>query len=123
MEHVLRHAADRRQRDDPPILQTEVLSPLVQSRVEEAHDLSGLNVNGGDIAPLQEIAQIARPGEIVLVSRPAMLLRDDVIRLVGEVRIFLVDQAVLASAVCACLDETAEGGWHSLAHGSRALPA
>ena len=92
---------------------------MVQSQVEKAHDLSALNVDGGDIAPLQEIAQIARPREIVLVSRPAMLLRDDVIRLVREVRVFLVDQAVLTSAAGARLDETAEGGWYSLAHSPR----
>ncbi len=53
---------------------TEVLRPMVHSRVEESHDLPRLHIDGGDIAPFQEIAEIARPGEIVLMSWPAMLL-------------------------------------------------
>ena len=85
---------------------------MVHSRVEESHDLPCLHIDGGDIAPFQEIAEIARPGEIVLMCWPAMLLRDDMIRLVGEVHISLVDQAVLASAVGARLNETAEGCRH-----------
>ena len=109
LEQVFRHATDRRQGNDSPILQTKVLSPTVSSRVEQTLDSSRLDIDGRQVTSLQEIAQITSPSEVVFVSWPAVLLGDDVIRLVREVRIVLVDQAVLASTLCACLDETPEG--------------
>lgn len=40
-----------------------------------------------------------------------------VVRLVRKERILLMNQAVFAPAAGALLDETAESGWHSMAHG------
>lgn len=52
-----------------------------------------------------------------------MLLSDDMIRVMREEGIFLVQQAILASASCACLNETTQSGRYPLGHGRRSLRA
>jgi len=69
----------------------EASRPFVASRVEQAYDLTGFEVDGGNIASLKTVASKTGPGEVILPGRPPVFARHDMVYLMGKQHIFLVD--------------------------------
>jgi len=78
-EHLNRDPANYASRDQLSSGPCEMLSPLIASRVEQPHDLSGSRVASGNIRTFVPIAVQTGEGEIFEVGRTPMLLRYDVI--------------------------------------------
>jgi hypothetical protein len=70
-----------RQRDDLGFSEREVRAPTLDAGVEERDQLTRPWIAGRDIRSLKAITSEAGVGQIVERSGPAMLLADDVIRL------------------------------------------
>jgi hypothetical protein len=70
--------------------------PDVAARRIKADNFPSLRIDGSKIASLGPVAEKTGPGKIFSRGLTTMLYGDDVIRLVGQERIILVEQAVLA---------------------------
>jgi hypothetical protein len=72
--------------------------PRLKAGVEERLDSPGLRVDAGQVRALVEVALRTRKGEVALGIGTAVLLRDDVLHLIGEERlVLLVGVAVFAT--------------------------
>ena len=52
VEHVQRHATDRREAADCGAIPVEVLRPNVATRMKEPRQLAGVGINPGNVGPL-----------------------------------------------------------------------
>jgi hypothetical protein len=87
----------------------EMPLPLLTAWVKELHDLAGDGVNAAEIARFAEIAQVARPTEIVEAIRSGVFSGDDVFDMEREMRdILLADLAVFATIPCPISDTLAK---------------
>jgi hypothetical protein len=72
------------QADNPFSFVSEVLLPSLRPRVEQRAELSGLWVEGGEVAPFVAIATSASERQVIYISRTIVLLRYYVIALMRE---------------------------------------
>jgi hypothetical protein len=91
LEEVFSHSALRCQRDNLAVFEAEVTRPFVLSRVEQAYDLTGLDVDGGNVASLETVARKTGPSKVVLPALTAVFARHDMVYLMREQCVFLVD--------------------------------
>ena len=93
-----RSAAYRGKADNIDVILYEVLGPLLLSRMEELHHLSGLGNNGRQIRTLVEIAVIASQCQIAVVIATPVLSGDDVFGVKTQERqVILMQTAVFAT--------------------------
>ena len=104
-------------------VQGEVFAPTIHAWVEKPHEISGVGIDGADVASLISVAKGAGVGEILRCRRPFVLYTDDVIYLAAKKGVVRVDEAVFAEAVCSGSDEPAQIGTHVAAHASCEGPA
>ena len=76
---------------------SKVPFPFLSSWVEQTNHGVGVRVDPGEIRLLVAIAPGTGQGEVLGAIVPAMLLRDDVLDVVGELDVFLAEQAILAT--------------------------
>ena len=74
---------------------------------EEPCELTIARSNGPDIRSFRTVAHRARVAMVIGVRRAAVLFGDDVIHLASDVRVLLMDQAILANMICSRLDKSA----------------
>ena len=74
----------------------KVVGPQIDSRVEQPNDLTGVRIDGTQIAAFVLVASNARVREIRGVRLPAMLFRDDVIDPVSSMTVGLGCETVFA---------------------------
>ena len=75
----------------------EMPFPSVFSRVKQPHHAVGLRVQTGDVRPFVAVAEEARKGEIIDLSRPSVLAGDDVVDRMRQRREGLGELAVFAA--------------------------
>jgi len=71
-----------------------MVSPAVGAWIEEPGQ-DTVRREGAEVAPLAAVTDVAREREVVRRRRPAVLLADDVVDAASDVRVVVVDQAVL----------------------------
>ena len=91
--------------DNQRALQLKVLGPMVGSRIEKPCELPAATSQRADVTPLGPIEERTSVRKVFGNRRAEMLLADDVIDLAPQIRISDVNQAILAKAPCACLDQ------------------
>jgi len=92
-----RGTADRCQRDDASVGGAKMFRPRIRSRIEEAHDDVRFRIDRRDVRAFEAITLEARQREVLEFCSPAVLRRDDVIRLVSEENAGFRDPTVLAA--------------------------
>ena len=83
-----------------------MISPPLAPRVEEADEGATLNVDRTDIASLPRVASETGICKIIEIRSPAMFAANDVVDLMRRIRIFFMQEAVLASIGRAFGDES-----------------
>ena len=73
--------------------------PFVPAGMEERDERVRGGVDGASIASFPKVASDASVGEVGRVRQASVLAAEDVIDLVGHVRVVFVDQAVLTPVV------------------------
>jgi hypothetical protein len=76
-----------------------VLYPDLRARVEQGTELTGLRIEGGEIAPFVAITPPAGECQVVEISSTTVLLRYDMIYLVWKEGHISHKQAILASVL------------------------
>ena len=96
------HLANRCKSSDTNTIQSEVVRPLVNARIEETAKSLRLRHNRSDVAPFVAIAVRTRIGKITLMSRTSMLLANNVIYLTTKVGILFANQAIFTQVLGTC---------------------
>lgn len=89
-----------------------MLRPLVNAGMEEGDDLTGFDVQAGEIRTFMKIGSMAGEGEVLGVIGTAMLFCDDVLNVVRKVAVLLAEQAILAAILRPSSDEVSRGSVH-----------
>jgi hypothetical protein len=87
VHELYRRSASRRDAKDSGVSKHEMVEPMLPARVKKLDDRSRGRVDAGQIGTLASVAATARPGEILLPVAAAMLLRNDVFQVEGQMRI------------------------------------
>lgn len=96
-EHVRRRPADGSHTDDPEGSEGEVLRSIVAPGVEERNELTTIRVDTAQVRPLEGVATGTRQSKVLGAVASTVLLRDDVLDVVGELDVLLAEEAVFAA--------------------------
>src|SRR5262249_51385273 len=86
LEKVDRDAPGMSASDQDRLVPLKMAVPAILARVEQAHDPSGLRVQGGDVWTLVAVAEETGEGEILFDGGAVLLLGDDMINRVRKGR-------------------------------------
>jgi len=106
LEKIHRDTARSGQWFDVAFAISEMIGPLIASRVKKRHDLAGERIDGGDIAALEPIAQRAGQSEIPLPSGASVFFGDQMVYFVRGQGNGLGNQAILTPMGSALCDQT-----------------
>jgi hypothetical protein len=82
--------------------------PAQAPPVEEIHERSAQGIDRANVAPLPRIASNAGIREVAGIRRSAVLTANDVVDLMGRIRIVFVKKAILTAIRGAFRDEPAQ---------------
>jgi ABC-type Zn2+ transport system substrate-binding protein/surface adhesin len=80
--------------------------------VEQRHHVTAHRIYSREIGALPKVAAVAGQRKVVLVVKPAMLLRHDVLDVVGQPAVLLRQQAIFTAISCSPTDCVARSGIH-----------
>jgi hypothetical protein len=80
--------------------------------MEERHDLSANGVDARQVGTLPEITAMASQCQVLAFVGAAVLLRDNVLDVVGQLAVLLSELAILTTIGCTAPDEVARGDIH-----------
>jgi hypothetical protein len=87
---------------------SEMPLPVLAPRIEERSDDSRFGVDARNIRPFEAVTLETGQGKVVLASRAAVLLGNDVVQFEGNLRELLGMLAVLAQPTCTLPDQSLE---------------
>jgi hypothetical protein len=90
----------------------EVLDSLVAPGMKERHYLTTHRIDASQVRAFEEIGAMTSEGEVVNVISSTMLLRNDMLDVVGQLAILLAKQAIFASVVRSMPDKVPRSGIH-----------
>lgn len=101
----------------------EVISPAVPSRMVQTNDVAGLRIDTTQIGSLLQIAPQACQSEIAAIVYTTVLLRNNVLNVMGEFAFGLMQKAILATVVRSFPHQLPSAGIHSLPGQQGELPS
>jgi hypothetical protein len=82
-----RGASDVRETDDSAGPDSEMIGPLIVSRMKQGHQRIAIRIAAGQVGSLEQIAMVAGECEIPDLIGAAMLFGDDVLHMIGMERL------------------------------------
>jgi len=109
LEHPYRGRSLRSDRLDKGCSKDEVILPTVSPRMEEAYKRAPLCVDRTYIAPFPHITSKAGVGQVIAVRPASMFAADNVVDLMGRIRVPVMEKAILTTIGGALCDESSQG--------------
>ncbi len=88
-------------------IQHKVIFPDLGAWVEQGGQLTRFRIEGGNVGTFASVAVDARESQVLGRGLAAVLLGDDVVRLMGDQDIVVVNQAILTAPSCLFPDQLA----------------